>query len=71
MITNETMFYVFLFKKTHYTSEQVDGFEYGTAFMLYNEDAENVKYYEFTTRELADEFVALKAVNRDYYHKIL
>jgi hypothetical protein len=44
MITNEIMFYVFLFKKTHYTFEQVDSFEYGTAFMLYNEDEENVKY---------------------------
>lgn len=40
MITNEIMFYVFLFKKTHYTFEQVDSFEYGTAFMLYNEDEE-------------------------------
>lgn len=71
MITNEIMFYVFLFKKTHYTFEQVDNFEYGTAFMLYNEDEENVKYYEFETKELADRFVSLKSLSKEYYYKIL
>ena len=67
MITNEIMFYVFLFKKTHYTFEQVDG----TAFMLYNEDEENVKYYEFETKELADRFVSLKSISKEYYYKVL
>jgi hypothetical protein len=71
MITNEIMFYVFLFKKIHYTFEQVDSFEYGTAFMLYNEDEENVKYYEFETKELADRFVSLKSISKEYYYKIL
>lgn len=71
MITNEIMFYVFLFKKTHYTFEQVDSFEYGTAFMLYNEDEENVKYYEFETKELADRFVSLKFISKEYYYKVL
>ena len=71
MITNEIMFYVFLFKKTHYTFEQVDSFEYATAFMLYNEDEENVKYYEFETKELADRFVSLKSISKEYYYKVL
>lgn len=43
------LFFFLLFKKTHYTFEQVDDFEYETAFMLHNE---NIKYYEFPTREL-------------------
>jgi hypothetical protein len=49
----------------------VDSFEYGTAFMLYNEDEENVKYYEFETKELADRFVLLKFLSKEYYYKIL
>lgn len=60
-----------MFKKTHYTSEQVDSFEYETKFMLYNEDEENIKYYEFETKEFADKFVLLKFISKEYYYKIL
>lgn len=67
MITEEKMFYVFLFDKKIYTQEEVEGFGYGTAFALFDLDSENVKLFEFTDENNLSEFTSLKSIKKDYY----
>lgn len=67
MITEEKILYVFLFDKKIYTQKEVDGFDYETAFKLFDLNSENIKLFEFTDEENLNEFTSLKSIKKDYH----
>lgn len=70
MITEEKMLYAFLFDKKIYAKEEVDGFDYTTAFSLFDLNNENISLFEFTDENSLKEFISMKTVKKNYYIRI-
>lgn len=70
MITEEKMLYVFLFDKKIYTKGEVDGFDYITAFSLFDLNNENISLFEFTDEDCLKEFTSMKTVKKNYYIRV-
>lgn len=60
-------YFIFLFDKNHYDSEDVNSLNYGTAYSLYSDDNENVKLYIFSSLEIKNDFISSKCIKKQYH----